>query len=57
MFTIRTRPFEFAVEFGGMYLRLGRRDWRWSREAGLSGLARKCAPWRTCGEFCDTLGP
>lgn len=35
MFSIHTRAFELAVEFGGIYLRLGRRDWDWSRTTGL----------------------
>jgi hypothetical protein len=37
MLTIRTRSFELAIEAGGVYLRLGRRDWHWSRQTGLTG--------------------
>ena len=30
------RSFEFAVEAGGIYLRIGKRDWHYCRELGLS---------------------
>jgi hypothetical protein len=36
MFIIDTRHVELAFEFGGIYLRLGRRDFHWSRETGLT---------------------
>lgn len=27
MFSIKTRSFELTYEFGGLYVRLGQRDW------------------------------
>jgi hypothetical protein len=33
MFIIKTTRFEFAYECGGVYLRLGSRDWHWSLKA------------------------
>ncbi len=36
MFIIKTTRFEFAYEFGGVFLRVGRRELHWSRPAGLS---------------------
>lgn len=33
---LKTRAFEFAIEVGGIFLRVGRREFYWSREAGLT---------------------
>jgi hypothetical protein len=37
MFSIKFgRKFELAVEAGGIYLKVGKRDWHWSNEQGFS---------------------
>jgi hypothetical protein len=35
MLIIKTRSFELAVEASGIYLRVGRREFDWSRRTGL----------------------
>ena len=34
-FIFKTSRLEFAIEGRSVYLRVGRREWFWSREAGL----------------------
>ncbi len=37
MFILKTARFEFACECGGVFVRIGQREWHWSRASGLTG--------------------
>lgn len=47
--------FEFSYECGGLFLRIGQRDWFYSRELGFSGRIGKrewfCSRWEVQGSI------